>query len=109
MANETAVTINAIQATQQIRNLAVITRNADGSLSSKLEQVVAIADENGILLDLSLAPRLDIHMQLLTDIRKELMIQNELLVSLLGNGTPINLDKEYRDSRDYLNPYTPSP
>lgn len=106
---ESSVPISGVGTVQLVRNLLVTTQNTDGTLSAKLEQVVAIADSNGNLIDLNLAPIENVQTQLMVDIRKELMIQNELLVLLLTSGAPIDLEKEYRNDKIYQNPYTPSP
>ena len=102
-ATETAVPLGTQTGGQQVRNL-LVTTLINGVPTPVLMQVIAIADISGNLLDLGLASRSDLHNQLLVEMRRELMIQNELLVQ--GLGLSIDLDREYRNDRIYDVPTT---
>ena len=105
---ETAVPIGAAGTSQQVRNV-VGSVMINGVLTPVLMQVVLLSDQNANILDMNLARRLDVMNQLLVDIRKEMMISNELMAISLGqpatNPITIDLDKEYRldSSYDYPN------
>ena len=106
---ETAIPVG-VSTDKQVRNL-VVTAVINGVPTPVMMQVVSIADSQGNILDLGITKKQDVNLQLLGDIRKEMMIQNELLVQLLtttqvpgGSGafTPtIDLEKEYRQDRSY--------
>lgn len=107
---EAAVPIGAAGTTQQVRNIqATITIN--GVATPVLMQVVAIADQGGNPVSYDESILYPMHIQLLADIRRELMIQNELFLMQLANipalspGTPgiptVDLDKEYRSDPSY--------
>lgn len=95
---ESAVAITGAGAAQSVRNLAVTTRNADGTLTTKIQQVVSVADSDGSLLDVSVVSVLKDIFLILRDIRREILIQNEILVN--GLNLKVDLDKEYRRDED---------
>ena len=102
---EVGVPIGPVGTTQQVRN---ITANVliNGVLTPVLMQVVGLADPNtGNLLDMNIAKRLDQCCLIFQDIRKELLIQNEMLAMMLAQTPPvspvIDLDKEYRNNPQY--------
>lgn len=59
MATETNVQIEVPRTGQKIRNLSVSAVQSDGSTATVLMQVVALADENGLLLNLDRLVDLD--------------------------------------------------
>ena len=101
---ETAVPIGAAGTSQQVRNVNA-TVLINGVPTPVIMQVVLMADAQGNLLDLNITKRQDIELQLLADIRKELMILNDLFVLHLVAVAPLNpvidLDKEYRRDPSY--------
>ena len=105
---EAAVPVGASGTNQQVRNL-IATVLLNGVATQVMMQVVSLADQNGNLIDMNLATRLDVHSQLLADIRTELRIQTEFLTQIFSSNTvPPNplpdLDKEYRADPYYSNP-----
>ena len=108
---ESAVPIGAAGTNQQVRNIqATVTIN--GVPTPVLMQVVAIADQYGNPVGYDEAVGRAVQGQLLADIRRELMIQNELLAMWIANTpaliqgvTPIvpsiDVDKEYRSDPVY--------
>ena len=105
--SESAVPIGAAGTSQQVRNL-IATVLINGVATPVMMQVISMSDQNGNLLDMGITRRQDIELQILADLRREVMIQNELmtqLLSVLAPNTPtIDLNKEYRSdpSYDYL-------
>ena len=108
---ESAVPIGPSGTTQQVRNIQV-TAIINGVPTPVLMQVVSIADQFGNPISYDESILYPLHIQLLADIRRELMIQNELTAIWLAN-TPalppgaapalpqIDLDKEYRSDPSY--------
>ena len=99
MAAETTVPLGTSTGGQAIRNLLVKTY-VNGVATDVLMQVVSISDQQGNLLDL---PRESLLINLLSDIRRELMIANDLAAERFARTFDINLDvdKEYRDDPAY--------
>ena len=97
--SESPVAIGPIGTSQQVRNLTA-TVLVNGVLTNVLMQVVGLSDQNGNLIDMNITKRQDIELQLLVDIRRELLIQNEMIAQMLSGAPlfvpPIDLDKEYR-------------
>ena len=96
---ETGVPIGPIGTTQQVRNVTA-TVLINGVATPVLMQVVSLADQNGNLIDINSTKRQDVELQLLVEIRRELMIQNELLSQWMAMTFPnvpgVSLDQEYR-------------
>ena len=104
---ETAVPVGASGTNQQVRNL-IATVLINGVATQVMMQVVSLADQNGNLLDMNLGARMDSQLQLLADIRRELLIQSDLMAQMLSNAAPFppppDLEKEYRQDPYYSNP-----
>jgi len=107
---ESAVPIGAAGTNQQVRNIQA-TILINGVQTPVLMQVVSLADQYGNPVIYDESATRSVQGQLLADIRRELMIQNELLAIQLAN-TPllasgvapaarIDLDAEYRSDRSY--------
>ena len=107
---ESAVPIGAAGTTQQVRNINA-TVLINGVPTPVLMQVISIADQYGNPVSYDEQVLYPLHIQLLTDLRREWMIQNELIAILLAN-TPalapgavaaanIDLDAEYRFDRSF--------
>ena len=107
---ESAVPIGAAGTTQQVRNIQA-TVQINGVATPVLMQVVSVADQYGNPISYDEQTLYTLHIQLLADIRRELMIQNDLTAIWLAN-TPLlptgvapallaDLDKEYRADKSY--------
>ena len=107
---ESAVPIGAAGTSQQVRNIQA-TVLINGVPTPVLMQVVSISDQYGNPLSYDEQTLYPIHIQLLADIRRELMIQNDLIAIELANmpllsqdtasAARIDLDKEYRSDPSY--------
>jgi hypothetical protein len=107
---ESAVPIGAAGTSQQVRNIQVTTL-INGVPTTVLMQVIALADQYGNPVSYDEGTLYPLHIQLLADIRRELMISNELWqielsnLPMLPQGTPaaaqIDLDREYRSDPAY--------
>ena len=95
---ESSVAISGIEPTSRIRNL-LVTTLVNNVPTPVLMQVVSIANESGKLIDLDSGSRLDTLIAISLDVRRELLIQNELLIQ--GLGLDIDLEKEYRNDPEY--------
>ena len=102
--SETAVPVGAAGTAQQVRNI-IATVLINGVATPVMMQVVALADQNGAVIDMALGARLDAHTALLMDIRRESMIQTCLLAQLLNATNPllpqIDVNSEYRANSDF--------
>ena len=116
MATEAVVPVGTAD-NKQIRNVVTQTQVGGAAPAPALQQVITLADANGNLLDLALSTREDVMVGLLAEIKRELMIQNELLATWMTATAapvpgslylpPIDLDKEYRTAREYDTPNVP--
>ena len=107
---ESAVPIGAAGTSQQVRNIQA-TVLINGVATPVLMQVVSISDQYGNPVSYDEQTLYPIHLQLLADIRRELMIQNEMVAIQLANmpllqqGVPaaavIDLNAEYRSDPSY--------
>ena len=107
---ESAVPIGPSGTTQQVRNIQA-TVLINGVATPVLMQVVSVADQNGNPISYDEQTLYPLHIQLLADIRRELMIANELwaielanLPALPSNQTAaavIDVDREYRADQSY--------
>ena len=108
---ETAVPVGNAGSDQQVRNL-IATVLVGGKAQTVMMQVVSLADQNGNLLDMDLARRMDSQLQLLSDMRTEMRIQTDLLSQIFAsNSVPPNplpdIDREYRADPYYSQPTVP--
>jgi hypothetical protein len=107
---ESAVPIGAAGTSQQVRNIQA-TVLINGVPTPVLMQVVALADQYGNPVSYDEQMLYPLHIQLLADIRRELMIQNDLIAIELANmpllapgvapAAVVDLDKEYRADGSY--------
>ena len=92
---ESSVALGTAVGGQQVRNL-LVTTLINNIPTQVLMQVIALADQEGNLL--KLAPW-DAPLEILMDIRREMMINNELLV--LGLNLTVDIEKEYRQDKAF--------
>ena len=107
---ESAVPIGAAGTSQQVRNIQA-TVLINGIATPVLMQVVSISDQYGNQVSYDEQTLYPIHLQLLADIRRELMLQNELIAIELANmpllpagaasAAVVDLDREYRSDPSY--------
>lgn len=103
---EQGVSVGSAATSGQVRNV-IATVMIGGVATPVLMQVVALADQNGNLLDMGLAQRLDDVIELLADIRRESMINNEIWSQFMGLQFPSvpapRIDDEYRKDPAFTN------
>ena len=99
MAAESSVPLGTSTGGQAVRNL-LVTTLINGVATPVLMQVIAISDQQGNMLDL---PRESPLLQVLADIRRELMITNDLYAEEFSRTFDINIDieKDYRGDKLY--------
>ena len=99
MAAESSVSLGQPTGAPLVRNL-LVTTMINGVPTQVMMQVVSIADQQGALIDL---PRENPLLQVLLDIRRELMIANELTADDLArtHDLSVNIEKEYRHDPAY--------
>lgn len=101
---EQGVSIGSASTSGQVRNV-IASVMINGVAQNVLMQVVAISDQNGNLLDMNLAKRLDSVIALLADIRRESIINNEIWATFMGAQFPNQpvprIDEEYRKDPAY--------
>ena len=92
---ESAVALGTTVGGQQVRNL-LVTTLINNIPTQVLMQVIALADQDGNLLKVSSR---DAQLDVLMDIRREMIINNELLV--LGLNLTVDIEKEYRQDKAF--------
>ena len=92
MATETNVQIEVPRTGQKIRNLSASVVQSDGTIATVLMQVVALADDQGNLINLDTRAQLDDLLLVAKEIRGALLLlANELLNTTVDRDTLADL------------------